>query len=65
MINNWHSWPDEKPDEEKRYLIYYQYKDTNKKAFFIGDYFPFEDRWFNLLNDITILAWKEIELPYL
>jgi len=56
----WHKWPEEKPENDGRYLIYYEAGHT--RSCFIGDYTAFEDRWLSI-NSAIIRMWAEIDKP--
>lgn len=63
-MGEWISVEDRLPENEKRVLIWYRYKDSNIEKAYVGEYIPFEKRWSNVLDDITILYWMPIpELP--
>ena len=59
-VVRWRPWPQEKPEYEVRYLIYY--KQHGIKRTFIADYLPIEERWTNTL-DAEILLWAEYNKP--
>jgi len=59
----WISVEDRLPDNERRVAIVYKYKDSNIVKTYIGEYNPFEKRWINTLDDITITHWMPLPKP--
>ena len=56
----WRKWPEEKPDDEDRYLIYYEQHEQRRT--FIADYLPIEETWMNILS-AKILMWADYNKP--
>lgn len=65
-VIKWREYKAEQPHYEGRFLIYYEYNNNpNIRNIFIADYLPAEGRFMNVLNDIEILYWAEVQPPSL
>ena len=62
-MSEWINVKDRLPENEERVFIWYRYKDTKIEKAFIGEYNPFENKWFSVLDDITVLYWMPISKP--
>lgn len=56
----WRKYPEEKPEEEGRYLIAYKYRNNPQERFFIGDYDPRQGEFSTGLDLVVVLRWLPI-----
>lgn len=62
----WHKYPDEKPTEEKEYLIsYYDYTEKRSEVT-LDSYIPEYDCWDTYYDGVytKVYAWAEKPIPF-